>query len=256
MTSLVQDRAQYQRFIDMLPSLERDEVYFLSLSARNKYLTSAEREHFDLGRTEMFSRHIARDKEGIEIALNKMQADLDVRRTRNGSRIPEKCLVVYMNIHPSSTTRAYRRFVEQMDRHYEETFLGLLNGSRADDMWIPFRRMPTVLMNHIQKASSRKLLVDVDIDGHSPESSDWLLNEIELFLGSHHVNRAVIKTQGGYHVLVPTDELNKSVPLFIKIAELDKLTDGEVVFNSNAMVPLPGTLQAGKLVTINYTEEE
>jgi len=249
-STLIQDRTQYQRFVDMLPTLERDEVYFLSLSARNKYLTTAEREQFDLGRTEMFSRHIAYDKDGIEIALNKMRADLEVRRTRNGSRIPEKCLVVYMNIHPSSTVKAYRRFVEQMDRHYEEAFLGTLNGSQADDMWIPFRRMRTNLMNSIQKCASRKQLVDVDIDGENDKESEWLLTKLTIFLDHREIPRIVIRTQGGYHILVESMYLNKTVPLYQQIAALDKLTQGEVTFNSNAMVPLPGTLQAGKLVTI------
>ena len=252
--SLIVDRKEFLKFREFMPELERDEVYFLSLSARNKYLNDLERQEFDLGRTEMFSRQIAFDKEGIELALNKMCADLKVRKTRNGSKIPEKCLVVYVNVHPSSTVKAYRRFSEQMDRHYEEAFLGVLNGSQATDMWIPFRRMNTSLMNHIQKSFSRKLMVDIDIDGEDMVESSKLVNEVELFLGSHGIPRMVIKTQGGYHVLVASEHLGKTVPLYQKLKELDNLTTGEVKFNGNAMVPLPGTLQAGKLVTIdNWT---
>jgi len=248
--SLILDKKEYDKFVDYLPELERDEVYFLSLSARNKYLTDAERVEFDLGRTEMFSRQVAFDKEGIELALNKMTADLAVRRTRNGSKIPEKSLVVYFNVHPSSTVKAYRRFSEQMDRHYEEAFVGTLNGSDAADMWIPFRRMRTNLMNHIQKSFSRKLMVDIDIDGEDDEQSKALLWSVRDFLTYNDCHFVTIKTQGGYHVLVPTEKLGKHVPLFQKLKDLDNTTEGEVKFNSNAMVPLPGTLQAGKLVTL------
>lgn len=247
---LIHDRKEYLKFLEYLPELENDEVYFLSLSARNKYLTDDERVEYDLGRTEMFSRQIAFDKAGIAIALNKMEADLNVRTTRNGSPIPEHCLVVYVNVHPSSTLKAYRRFSEQMNRHYEEAFLGTLNGSEATDMWIPFRRITTNLMNHIQKASSRKVLVDIDIDGDDDKQSAILVKEVDDYLSKHECGRMIIKTQGGFHVLVPTKYLGKHVPLFQKLQELDKQTEGEVKFNGNAMVPLPGTLQAGKLVTI------
>lgn len=250
MNSLIRNSLQYERFVNFLPDLERDEVYFLSLSARNKYLTDDEREKYDLGRTEMFSRHIAFDKDGIELALRKMQADLAVRRTRNGSEIPEKALVVYFNVHPSSTVKAYRRFSEQMDRHYEEAFLGTLNGSEAPDMWIPFHRMRTNLMNHIQKAFSRKLVVDIDIDGEDAEQSKDLMWQVRDFLTYHDCHYMIIQTQGGYHMLVPTKYLGKHVPLYQKLNELDNTTEGEVKFNSNAMVPLPGTLQAGKLVQV------
>lgn len=250
MHSLIQDQEQFNLFVDILPDLIRDEVYFLSLSARNKYLTDAEREEFDLGRTEMFSRQIAFDKEGIKLAMDRMRADLDVRRTRNGSLIPEKCLVVYMNIHPSSTVKAYRAFSGQMDRHYEEAFMGTLNGSTASDMWIPFRRMSTNLMNHIQKSASRKTMVDIDIDGEDSLESNSLLGGVLNFLSEHSVPYTTIQTQGGYHVLVRTEYLSKEVPLYKIISGLDKGTSGEVKFNSNAMVPIPGTLQAGKLVKI------
>ena len=250
MNSLIKNHEQFTRFVNILPDLIRDEVYFLSLSARNKYLTDEERVEFDLGRTEMFSRQIAFDKEGISLAMDRMRADLDVRRTRNGSLIPEKCLVVYMNIHPSSTVKAYRGFSGQMDRHYEEAFMGTLNGSTASDMWIPFRRMSTNLMNHIQKSASRKLMVDIDIDGEDMEESLRLRNEIAIFLVKHDVPSTTIQTQGGYHVLVETSYLGKHVQLFKMISELDKETTGEVKFNSNAMVPMPGTLQAGNPVYI------
>lgn len=249
--NLIEDRKQFLKFRQFLPTLERDEVYFLSLSARNKYLTAEEREEYDLGRTEMFSRQIAFDKEGIELALNRMTADLQVRRTRNGSEIPLKSLVVYINVHPSSTMKAYRRFQEQMNRHYEEAFMGTLNGSEASDIWIPFRRVRTNLMNHIQKAASHKLVVDIDMDCEDDAILSGLRGDMETFLREHDCDYMTVKTQGGFHFLVPTEQLNKTIPLHQCISHLDKETDGEVKFNSNAMVPIPGTLQAGKLVTVD-----
>lgn len=128
--------------------------------------------------------------------------------------------------------------------------MGTLNGSTASDMWIPFRRMSTNLMNHIQKSASRKTMVDIDIDGEDSLESNSLLGGVLNFLSEHSVPYTTIQTQGGYHVLVRTEYLSKEVPLYKIISGLDKGTSGEVKFNSNAMVPIPGTLQAGKLVKI------
>ena len=47
-------------FDHCVPSLKKDEVFFCSLSARNKYLTEEERETLGLGRTEMMSKTIIR----------------------------------------------------------------------------------------------------------------------------------------------------------------------------------------------------
>lgn len=51
-----------------------------------------------------------------------------------------------------------------------------------------------------------------------------------------------------YHVLIDKSTLGK-LNIFTKIQELDARCEKEVVINKNGMVPVPGTLQAGKLVT-------
>lgn len=128
--------------------------------------------------------------------------------------------------------------------------MGTLNGSTSSDMWIPFQRITTTLMNHIQKNVSRKLMVDIDIDGEDLLDSLRLVEDATNFLTEHEVPYRIVKTRGGYHVLVRTEYLGKHGPLFKVISELDNETTGEVKFNSNAMVPIPGTVQAGRLVTI------
>lgn len=250
---LVKDEQELDRFIrDIMVPLERDEVYFLALSARNKYLTDEEREHYDLGRTEMFSRQIAYDHEGIYMALARMEASLHCRKTRNGKDIPEKSLVVYINIHPSSTLKAYTAFKAQLDKHYNETFMAVANGKNPN--YEPFLRSRTHLMNHIQRSTSRRAWVDIDVDGSA--SIDEFHNlKVELTL--HGVIYRELFTQGGVHVLVHRESLNKapkSLRLHSLIERLDKVCQqdgGEAKFNKNAMVPLPGTHQAGKLVTFN-----
>lgn len=257
--TIVGDREILIDFLSHFPALENDEVFFLSLSARNKYLTDEERETFDLGRTEMFSRQTAYDHNGILMAIARMEADLAVRKTRNGSDIPHHCLVTYFNIHPSSTLDAYTAFKAQLDHHYNETFKCALHGKTAN--YEPFLRSRTHLMNHIQKSKSRRIYIDIDVDCSDEDLAldTTLVVSNDLFLcGIKHLR---VQTQGGYHILVDREQLNafnksasksSKINLHSDIVEANNMVKehgGEVVFNKNAMVPLPGTYQAGKLVT-------
>lgn len=257
MTTLIKNRKQFDRFVAVLPELERDEVYFLSLSARNKYLTDTEREEYSLGRTEMFSRHTAFDKEGINLAIRKMEADLETKMTRGGHPIPEKALVVYFNIHPSSMIRAYASFKNQMDRHYDEVMQSLMNGN-SEPHYHPFAGMRTKLMNHIQKSPSRKVWVDIDVDGPASPELDQAQYILLQVLNQRKLEFMQIWTQGGFHLMVKISEQMKMANIFKHINDADsilKRVGGEAKFNSNAMIPLPGTQQAGHDVIFLHVDD-
>jgi hypothetical protein len=258
---IVGDEEMLKSFLTHFPELVDDEVFFLSLSARNKYLTDAEREQFDLGRTEMFSRQVAYDHEGILMAIARMEADLAVRKTRNGSDIPHHCLVTYFNVHPSSTIDAYTAFKAQLDHHYNETFKSVVHGKTAN--YEPFLRSRTHLMNHIQKSKSRRIYIDIDVDCSDEKVAFDASLEVSKDVFECGIKHLRVQTQGGYHILIDREQLNtfnksagksEKINLHMDIVSANKLVEpygGEVVFNTNAMVPLPGTYQAGKLVTFD-----
>lgn len=239
---LIQDRNHYEKFIEKLPELERDEVYFLSLSARNKYLDEKERSMFGLSKTEMFARQIAFDKNGIEYALKKMEATLSYKRTRTEKTFPEKALVCYININPSSTIKAYRHFKIEMDRHLEEAFFATIN--KKEGSFSPFRRIERNLLNEVQKATARRCFVDIDIDSGE---DDRPLFEFLCFCREKGIRAFPIKTRSGFHTLMKKETIGKT-NIYEKVKELDLKCEGEVIINKNAMVPIPGTLQGGKLV--------
>lgn len=261
---IVGDEEMLKLFLSHFPELVDDEVFFLSLSARNKYLTDDERERYDLGRTEMFSRQTAYDREGILMAIARMEADLAVRKTRNGSDIPHHCLVTYFNVHPSSTIDAYTAFKAQLDHHYNETFKSVLHGKTAN--YEPFLRSRTHLMNHIQKSKSRRIYIDIDIDCSDEGVAFHAALEVSNDLFDCAIKHLRVQTQGGYHILIDREQLNafnksseKSEKInlhedIVKASELVEPYGGEVVFNKNAMVPLPGTYQVGRLVTFDTFE--
>lgn len=237
--SLIVDRKQYNKFLSLLPELERDQVYFLSLSARNKYLTERERLMYELGRTEMFSRQIAYDKPGIEYALDKMEAELMIKKTRAGKNFPEKSLVVYFNINPSSTIMAFKNFKSLIDEMvYKTMFL-----EKSEDKWEKYTRLNRYLMNEIQKARSSRKLVDIDID-----LGGYAKHEMEGTIKDQFSKFDIVSTKSGFHVLLLPEQAGL---VYKRVNHLDaklKEKGGECKFNSNAMIPLPGTLQAGHLI--------
>lgn len=226
----------------------------MSLSARNKYLTDEERQHYSIGSAEMFCRRVAHSRDEIKDVLNNMSIEFPKYKTRNGMAMPQKALVTYFNIHPASLVKAYESFSEQMNRHCANIIsVGIKSGSPNKELFNPFRKMQTTLMSSIQKSRSRRLYVDIDVDIDSSESktrSD-IENELSTFFDGHGIDHHRILTHGGFHVLVKRESLSKKVPLHKLINDLDgSITNGEVKFNKNAMVPLPGTTQAGHLVQI------
>ena len=245
MQSLIHDEAQFDAFLDWLPEPGADERFFLSLSARSKYLNDAEREAFDLGRTEMFSRVTAHDKPGIKYALQKMQASLLYRRTRNGSEIPAKSLVVYINLDPSSMVQACQQFMLQVQKAMADNLRALQQG-RTPDFHV-FQSAERQLLNAIQKAHGRKRMLDIDIDTHDPEILDNLIGFIET------TPYGLIKTRGGYHLLLDQAFWTAKKNIHAKCQELSELANAEVCINPNRMVPLPGTLQGGVPVTFGVS---
>jgi len=249
---MIIDKDQFDKFVEMLPNLKKDEVYFVSLSARNKYLTQEERDEFSLGRTEMFSREIARDKEGLYYAMRKLRASLQYRRTNNGREIPEKAIVVYGNINPSSMLKAYQNFVQEMNHEVGEITSALINGKEPN--FTAILKSNRFLMNSIQKARSRKLLIDIDIDYLKEDNRIDTLDLLKVYLKENKVYYWMIETYSGYHVVIDKLTVPNKLYSFLETMRNIDNTIKEIEFNKNEMIPIPGTLQAGELV--EFVEEQ
>ena len=244
---LIANRKTLQFYIDnVLPELIQDEVYFLSLSARNKYLTEEERKYYGLGRTEMFSRVIVRSKQDFDKAIRQLEANHLARLTKNKLLIPKKCLVLYININPVSTVKATGNFVEEFLQAQNELVISLQNQKQSNFDW--FRYADRKYLNCLQKATSRKLWMDFDIDSENYSIVDELIQSIG------DVTHLSIETRSGYHLLIYQPDLNNKNAgkyLFAKLNELKKkYPDVEIMQNKNAMIPLPGSYHGEKEVNI------
>ena len=230
----------------ILPPLQSNEVYFLSASARNKYLDKDEREKYSLGRTEMMLRKVARSKEQYIHRIEEIQYHLKGYKTRSGLIVPPKATIIYTNINPSNTIKAYNSLQATANHKIMEALTNPNNSSTSDY----FTRIEQNIMTEIQRAPGRKTWIDVDFDVNNEDPVARFHEE----LVSHQVRHYTIKTKSGYHVLIDRNTVDYN---FHKtVTELNKEyggAGGEVILNKNAMVPTPGTLQGGHMVKILHT---
>lgn len=273
---LIHDREELKRFHrDVMPPLKEGEVYFFSLSARAKYLTESERKELNLGRTEMFCRNIVRTEsfERFFRTMRKFEVAYGGYTTKNNSNIPEKAIVVYTNINPSSVLKSYSAFQKKMTEYVQEISICAQEGRSTKDISYRMSKMDTLLMNSYQQNTGTKHWIDIDFDidksYYTPVVENFLVE-----LKNRSIRYVVIDTRGGYHVMIDRSTLNYNYNDSIKEAnekllleyikrngisvnedgyrELDmhKETGMEIVVNKNDMIPTPGTLQAGHPVRI------
>ena len=193
--AMLWDWNQIEEFYSLF-ELSQEESLFLSLSARNKYLTDAERAEYQLGRTEMFARTVlpATDEESLDFYLNKMLVNLLYRRTKSGLSFPLKALVIYANIHPTSLVKAYTEFKRQMDKVEAECLSAALNNKTVPLQ--SYKKLERHLLTAHQKSRSGRLFTDIDLDSKDTSVLYSLYEQLE------RCDPHVIETRGGYHLLV------------------------------------------------------
>lgn len=246
---LVHDELVIRDYIyNIYPKLVDDEVLFISLSSRTKYLTEDQKSSgLVINRNEMFHRRFFNgNKEEVFLktmsylnsvnCASKYVKDLEVEdylldfKTSSGHPIPMNTVTVYVNINPSSMMKASSNLGSEMMKKMITT----------DYDW--FFHLQSKLNTEVQKAKSRREFIDIDFDHVEKEAVDYVRNLIGGF---------VVQTHGGYHLLIPKKNLSKGYNLQeILNTTKNKFDSKEIVINKNGMIPLPGTYQGGKPVLI------
>lgn len=257
---LIHDEEELKWFFDnVLPPLKETECYFISLSARNKYLTEEEREVFALGRTEMFNKTLIRKKEWNRFirTIRKFECDERGYTTRNSSPIPSKSMVCYININPSDTLKAISEFQKLLNEYQVEIASIAFGNGKKDNLANRINKIDNNLMTCYQQATGTKHWIDFDFDIEKHEEIIKLVNKE---LAKRNVTRYIwLDTKSGYHLLldknqVKFDPFNFTATIEETLWEQSDLftEDGisEIIYNKNVMIPLPGTLQGDHPVTI------
>ncbi len=270
MNKIIHSEEELKWFYDnVVQELKPSEVHFMSLSARNKYLTEEERKLYALGRTEMFSRSIVRFNgwEKFLSTVRKYETDEGAYITKNNMNMPSKATVCYFNINPSDSLKAYRDFNKTMNEYMFELVQCAVNNRSTDNILYRINKQSTLLMNSYQKAIGTRYWIDFDFD--VPKD---FLPYIELYTATvkHFGGKAyIIDTKSGFHLLVSKDTnfsekynpktivdnaMNDLFNFYVKMYQGEEITkrlaESEIIHNKNEMCPLPGTIQASHKVII------
>lgn len=254
MYRIIHDEEQVRQFYrECLPRLKPTEVYFISMAARNKYLDDAERERYNLGRTEMYAKTIIRHDTEDEFVKHIRRLECDERgyTTRTGEPIPQKCMMCYANIDPSSTPKALQSFMQVVNEYYTEAMAIVTGNNNSDNFVDRLNKIDNNLLSCYQQAHAKGKWIDIDIDlMDEPEYEVSLMAYIRQDLhnmGLFHYR--VIRTKSGYHILVAADEVKFNPQDIVQTLkhrfDINSIRYKEIEINKNRMIPVPGTLQAG-----------
>lgn len=214
---IIKDPQALMDFINWLPDLEPHECYYIALFARKKYHFSAKNDKTQC------KRLTATSKEWLIRKIRQLECPIGTYVNKDGSRIHEDSLALYISINPRSLPSAQKVLIKKLADTLSENLTHLNPSSLA--------------MSSIQKSKSRTVFVDFDFDEVEFESISY------LFKGQ--INKEAyfrIKTRGGFHLMVSPSKVHEKYKktwynYIASFASCDVKGDN--------LIPVPGCTQGG-----------
>ncbi|MCE3229079.1 MAG: hypothetical protein K0S32_3630 [Bacteroidetes bacterium] len=212
---IIKDEQKLREFIDWLPELQKNEIYYVTLLARNKYLRNA-----GLSSDKAQLKRFTSTKDYLFDKLKQLECEEGSYRQK-GQPIPQEALAVYINPNPRGLDKAAKssliRFAELITKEYSG--------------YNPHQEV----MSEIQTSCSRKIYFDLDFD-HVDKN-------VVLEEAAKHINTDCIKilnTRGGFHMLIELSKLDKK----FEKTWYQKLTSiAGCDIKGDNLVPVPGCTQ-------------
>ena len=219
----------------VLPELGQDEVRYLMVGSRRKYLTDAEKLIYNCNGTDMLKR--------VTIRSNKYEALRDGvldfcvpkgrYRDKNGLSLPETSFTIYITPNARDVRRASVGIVQKITE-------GLLNPNTP-------LKLENMVLSEIHKYSSNKVYLDLDVD---PKGDDDLMKTLEtLYMILGDTEYVTVKTRSGAHVLVKKETIDKKIKntFYKDVQKLSATMEGEIEWIGDSMTPLPGCIQGNHM---------
>ncbi|MEZ5428698.1 MAG: hypothetical protein R2747_20800 [Pyrinomonadaceae bacterium] len=213
---IIKDEKLLRRFIEWLPDLEINETFYVALFARKKYCRNVKEIKTDKAQCKRFTS----SKEHLFHKIKQLECALDSYVIK-GITIPQEALALYISVNPRDFLGATRNSLIKFARLIGQTYNG----------YNPHQEV----MSEIQKTCGRKFYLDFDFDGVDLEKT---VGGVKEFLNPDCLT--VLKTHGGFHVLVELKKIEKSriKTWYKRITALE----GVDVRGDN-LIPVPGCTQ-------------
>ena len=210
---IIQDINELTKFIDWLPELLNNEIFYCSLFARKKYC----QELIKSNHSNQLKRFTS-DKRYLIKKLRSLELPFGNYTTKGDNIAPQEALAAYILPNPRNVHQASFRSIEKLSK-----MLSIHNNN--------FNPI-TQVMSCIQKTKSRSVVVDFDFD----DKDKNIIKECTMIVNEEALT--VVETRGGYHVLVKPKLVTQNEKNWYKlIKDLGADESGDI------MLPIPGCVQ-------------
>lgn len=215
MSSLFHNEDETKAFMHLLQKKEGTSGYY--------YIQIATRKKYGSPRDDILFRKLVK----LDQLIDELHQATPLRGFyRHGQKIDPGTIVCYMTPEPRDVERATKQVcASYILKQPDEEF-----------------RIASRFLSECQKCAAERTILDIDIDDREayPVVMD-ALREMSL------VPAISIETRGGYHLLC-TEQTNKQSAALHTLCKAK--FNGKVELLSNALVPIPGTIQGGFPVRI------
>ena len=218
----------FNKFLEWLPELEDGQKFYFSLFARKKF-NKTEDLKADKGQLKRFTA----SKEQALNKIKKLEVELGSYEV-DGVKVNEESLVLYVTVNPRDMHKAGLKTAKEL--------VSMMADGRT--IYNP----QSVALNQIQVTGVKKYF-DIDLDlkeGHNL-SLDSLYDSIfkPNLINHSAISGNIIKTRGGYHILVELDKISEShkKSWYNNFSQLkdERFT---IMMNGDNMTPVPGCIQS------------
>lgn len=269
---VIADEKELRWFFDhviMPPKV--NEAYSFCMACRHKKLTKEEILAMDFAAksdemmdpTTVFSSttgiwNFNKWKKGLE----RYECNVNAFTTRGGFPFPSKALVWYCTPNPSDERNAVRELKKYIAVHEEELISSSIKGSQdgiTESLWklchslVKFKKLQFGCVG-----SKYWVDFDLDLSDVGKQNRDTALSDWRQFctdrLGKG--NFVIVQTTGGFHTLVRKEVVHWNPNKFCEdfTASRKGMID-ELKYNTNCMLPTPGTYQYDNVVRVVNKED-
>lgn len=221
---IIKDIKLLEDFLNFLPDLESHEQFYVCLFSRSKYcnnisgITHIKSDKAQLKRFTATKKTLISKIKQLECPIGAyMQKDIV---------IPQESLALYINPNPRDFKKAAKNSLIR--------FANLITEQYNSNQYNPHQEV----MSEIQKAKSRLVYFDLDIDDMTIELLEPTKESLSKVINLDSLH--FLKTRGGFHIFVELEKIDK---LYQKSWYLSLSNLLKVDVKGDMMMPVPGCTQ-------------
>jgi len=269
--NLIFNESLLDDFIDnKLDELINDEVFYITIFSRAKYLSHQEVEFYfkntKYRNTIKLNSKAIKSKKSFKQDLIELISNARLKPIKGNYdyTYPIESLVCFISVNKKSMRKALMRFEAEINlKFYNLTSSVISNNNNAiSENYKQIKNLDYSLDNFIgSKKSNSNDSPNIDIDFDVKHTSDNRLGlriykEFKRNLKDANVKFYAINTAGGYHVVINSNGLksNNKINFANWVKKFKKYTrenEKEIVINTIQMIPIPGVYQGGFKVTFD-----